>query len=152
ARLAPGASAELEMRINTLGQPAGPNAWSVRVAFADDSGSAGEREFRLTARLVRELTVEPAMLVLVLGDKKLTRDLTLTDRRARPLELTAVKTTSERLRAELAGPWRRDGDVWVRTVRVEVSGGERCDADVVLYADDPEYRELRVPVRVSRRS
>jgi Protein of unknown function (DUF1573) len=152
-RLAPGESAELEMRVNTLSQPAGPNAWSVRVRYSGGPGNEGELELRLTARLVRELTVEPAALVIHTGERGITREVTLTDRRQRPLELTAVRTTCEAIRAEAVGAWRREGGAWVRTVRVEVAAGAgRADGDVCLYGADPDYRELRVPVSATRRA
>jgi hypothetical protein len=154
SELPPGETAEMELEVNTLTQGPGPHCWHVHVGFApvghpDDIANL---ELELRARLTGELTVEPASLQLLVGSG-VTSQLTITDRRPKPLNLSAVRTTDPALTAELTGPWRRENDAWVCAVRLAAGGGAagRRDCLVLLDSDDPDYRTLKVPVTLDRR-
>lgn len=147
--LPPGASAELELEVNTLSPLEGHNAWRVSVGYRPVGSAEPEQtlELRIQARLVRELTIEPAALRLRVAAGA-THDVTITDRRAEPLRLTDVRTTSFALRAELLGDWRGGPGAWVRQVRLTVAETAAIERDeaLLLYADDPVYREIKLGV------
>src|SRR5205814_78599 len=122
-------------------QPEGPVRWRLRVGYRTGD-VAGEAAVELCARLVRELRVEPAAVVLRgTGDRPAV--VTVTDDRPRPLTVTGVSVSSPRLRADGHG----------RTVEVRAAAdcpeGEHHEF-VTLTTDDPHYPELKVPVTVIR--
>ena len=153
-RFAPGESGILVLEANTLTQPEGPNAWRVQVLYH----GPGDREPRdltlvLRARVVAEIGVRPASLVLQ-TDAPIGHEVTLTDRRPRPLEVTGARTTSPHLRAAVGPPRRVEDGGWERTVRVEVLEGYpggRHEETLQIFTADPDYPELRVPVTVVRK-
>ncbi|TMQ32879.1 MAG: DUF1573 domain-containing protein, partial [Planctomycetota bacterium] len=49
----------VELEVNTLSQPAGPNAWSVRILYSE-AGVTKEETLFLRAQLIAEVTVQPA--------------------------------------------------------------------------------------------
>src|SRR5207247_982415 len=83
--LQPGDFAALRLEINTLTQPAGVQTWRVRLTCRERD-RISELELSLTARVVAEVTVEPAALV-VYSHSPITATVTLRDRRAQPLTI-----------------------------------------------------------------
>jgi hypothetical protein len=150
---APGERATLRVEVNTLTQAEGPNRWRVAVRYRE-AGRAGELTLDVTADVVPEVSARPANLVLY-TDAAIGHALTLTERRERPLVLTAVRTTSAHVRAR-AGEARPDGEGhWVRTVGLEVLADcpeGRHEEVLLLGTDDPLYGELKVPFTVVKRA
>src|SRR5438132_11895487 len=59
----PGEGGELRLEVNTFTQPAGPHAWTVTLRCRS-GGDWQEIGLRLRARLVTEVSVQPAALIL----------------------------------------------------------------------------------------
>ena len=149
---APGQEGCLLLEVNTLTQPAGPHAWTLQVVYR-----CGQREETLTlgvtARVVTEVSVEPPVLALS-TDSAIAHELTVIDRRDRPLDLLAAQASLPQVRASLGEPRRDDQGRWCRAVRVEVlpdCPDGRHEAVLHLLTNDPAYPELKVPLTVTKR-
>ncbi len=148
----PGEGGAVRVEVNTRGESAGPHTWRLRLLYRD-GGEPREVLLEVSARVVTEVTLQPAALTL-LADGPVAQDILLTDLRARPLTLREVATSSPCLRAR-AGERTRDGlGHWLYRIRLEFTGEcaeGRHDEALVLYTDDPEYAELRLPITLVRR-
>ncbi len=152
-RLAPGESAAIPITVNTLTQAAGPNTWHATVWYKNEpeggSPNIPNQNLSLTlkAKLVREVTVSPPSLAFstTSGAKQ---TLTVTDRRAKPLTVTKATTTAPHLTAAVR---TAAGGQEIDLVLAADSPLGETDEAVTLVTDDPEYAELRVPVRVTKR-
>jgi hypothetical protein len=166
--LQPGETTELAVEVNTLTQPEGANAWKVTVRYQVEpppaAGRPGElpaprlpesfaAELRVTAKLVREVTVTPpSAAISTTGEATLT--LTVADSRDRPLTVAKAVASSPHLSAVVGQAAVRDGKR-VQPVELRLAATAPVghhDETVTLTTDDPAYRELRVPVRVSKRA
>ncbi len=151
--LKPGESANIQIKIGTLSQPEGDNLWTVRL-FYRVAGSETDLtlDLQVKAKLQREVGTEPAALRLA-GKPGLAHEVTITDRRAKPMELTRVETTSPSISATLDPAWQSTPDGWVRKVRVmltqECPSGKHEEALQIL-SDDPDYREMRISITAVR--
>jgi hypothetical protein len=161
--LRPGESAKLTLAVNTLTQPPGPHVWRTVVRYRVADGFDGpappavradsELELRLSARLIQEVSVSPPALA-VSTSSETTQSVSVTDRRANPLTVRAASTTSPHLTAAVRPATTSAG---VRTQLVDVTVGAEYptglrDETLVLHTTDPACPELRVPVRVTKRS
>jgi Protein of unknown function (DUF1573) len=149
----PGQEGTLLLEVNTLTQPAGPHAWTLQVV-----SRCGEQEENLTltvtARVVTEISVEPPVLALS-TDTAIAHEITVSDRRERPLDLLAVQASLPQFRTSLGEPRRDDQGRWCRAVRVEVLPDcpeGRHEAVLHLLTNDPAYPELKVPLTVTKRA
>lgn len=162
--LQPGQSAKLTIEVNTLTQPDGPNRWQAVVSYRLDAPAApgqplpppetGQLPLTVAATLSRDVTVTPPQVAFSTTGEA-TQVLTVADRRAKPLTVTKAATTAEHLTAEVAAPQLDRNGVRAQAVAVKLTAaappGHR-DETVVLLTDDPAYPELRVPVRVLKRT
>jgi hypothetical protein len=152
--LKPGESATLELEVGTLSQPEGLNIWSVYLRCRC-AGSETEQVVRVQVKAIveRELAVEPAALRLF-ASPGLAHEITLIDRRPNPLTISTIRTTSPRVLAEWSGPWQRASNGWERKLRVQLADGNdgKLDEVVQLFSDDPDYREIGIPVTGALRS
>ena len=148
--LKPGETTDVVVEVNTLTQPEGPNTWKTNVRYRVGSATAEERiTLELVAKIVKEIDVKPPMLAISTeGAAKST--IVLTDRRATPLTVKAITSTSTHLTASIREA--KDG-----TISIEVSIAEGVatgshDETILITTSDPLYPELRVPVRITKRS
>ena len=142
--IAPGASGVLPVELNTLGQAAGANSWSVAVKTKHGEQAATEN-LRIDAELVREVSIEPAALQLFVKGA-LSSTLMLRDGRAKPLTIRAVQASAPQLnvRAEAV-----QSDVHAIHVEVAPDFPEGRHEEVLsIFTDDPDYRELTMPVSI----
>jgi hypothetical protein len=151
-RFAPGEHGTLPLEVHALGQSAGPHTWRLHLRYR--SGKA-ERDILLqvSARVVTEVTVQPAALTLFAGGA-LGQEVVVTDLRPVPLAVTAVRTTSPHLRAQPGAPARNGLGHWVTKVRLEVSPDcpeGRHEETLSVYTSDPDYGHLQVPIVVVKR-
>ncbi len=156
--LLPAESTKLTIEVNTLTQPAGQNRWQIVVKYKVENSNApaqtGEILLQITATLTREIIVSPPQLGFSTTSGA-SQTLTLTDRRAKPLKILKATTSSPFLTAE-PGPIidvpreARNQTVVVKLLE-EAPLGHRDEA-IILLTDDPEYSELRIPVRVLKRA
>ncbi len=153
APLVPGASVPLAVEINTLTQAAGPNTWRAVVRYRDGE-EVRELPLFVTATVVSEVSLRPAAL-LVYTDAPIAHALTLLDRRARPLDVEAVTTTSPHVRALVGEAHRGDGGAWERTISLEV--GPDCpegrhEEVLHVHTTDAVYAELEAPFTVVKKA
>jgi hypothetical protein len=148
----PGAQVGLDLDVNTLSQEPGAHTWSLQVQYRCD-GAVRSCTLRLCARIVTEVSVQPAALTVFAG-QAVAHELTLTDQRSHPLEVAEVRTSSPRLRGRVTGQPRDDSGQRVRTISLEVAADYpegRYEEVVDILTDDPDYRDLKVPVTVVKR-
>jgi hypothetical protein len=143
----------VELEINTLSQAPGPHTWSVRVHYRSE-GVHYETTLQLRARLISEVVVQPAALI-VYADQVAKHEVTLTDLRARPLSITEVRASSPKLRPELAEPARDSQGHCIHTIHLDVVADYtegRHDEVLAIYTDDPDYPEFKIPLTILQRS
>jgi hypothetical protein len=148
----PGAAGELAVEVNTLTQAAGFQSWHVDLLYRS-GGETKELTLTLCGRVVTELSLEPAALD-VSTCAAVSRTLTLTDRRARPLDVTGVRTTAPQLRASLSGPGVDEEGHRSWTVRLDIGDDlpeGHHQEKVILATTDPACGELTVPVTIDKR-
>lgn len=153
--IAPGKVVDLTVGINLLTQPEGPNTWNMAVRYRVESNppSAGERALKLVAKIKKDVTVEPVALML-LSEKEITGVLTVIDRRGKPLTVTAARIGLKNVTAEVKPATDVAGR---RTQKIAITVAEECKAgqfadEICIDTDDPEYKELRIPLRVVKKS
>lgn len=146
-RLAPKEKTGVVLRLRTLGQPDGRRSWNAWVQYRQGQQS-GELRLGLTALLRNDIVVEPPQLAFHV-ENALRQELRVTDRRTPPLRLTAARSSCPALKASLLP----EGNGVTRVV-LEVSGRDlepgRHDVALNLYSDDAGYRQLEVPVTLTR--
>jgi hypothetical protein len=150
---APGESGEVTLEVLTLSQPAGEHTWRIQVAYRTGRESR-QAELSLTGRVVAEVTVQPASLVIS-TEGTASHEITLTDLRDRALSVTGVHSSSPHLTGEVRRT-AADG-AGHRTITVALSLGAGCppgrhEETVIMLTDDPQYRELTMPVTVVKRA
>ncbi|HEY1186599.1 MAG TPA: DUF1573 domain-containing protein [Gemmata sp.] len=154
--LPPGEKTKLALEVNTLTQPDGPNRWQAAVSYKVDAPGAqprtGELLLQITATLAREIAVSPPQLAFS-STGAASQALQITDKRAKPLTVLKAAASAPHLTVEVGAvvnaPGGRAQPVTVK-LAADAPAGHR-DETVVLYTDDPECPELRVPVRVLKR-
>jgi hypothetical protein len=150
--LAPGQSAVVRVEIHTVTQSPGVNVWRMLVPYSQPS-EQGEVLLVVRAELTPEITISPASLIL-LTEASLSHSLKLTERRATPVALRGVATTSPHVQARASEP-KQEGGAWVRTLTLDVSAGcpeGRQEHALLVYTGDPAYPELKVPFTVVKRA
>jgi hypothetical protein len=149
----PGAEGAVLVEVNTLGQAQGPHTWRIEVTYRQGE-QVVEMPLLLAARVVAEVTVQPAALTVVTGSA-IGHDILLTDLRTDPLSIAGVQTSSPQLRTRVVEEFRDGMGHLVRRINLEV--GEdypegRHDEVLNILTDDPTYKDLRVPVTIYKRS
>jgi hypothetical protein len=154
-RYRPGEAGSVRIEANTLTQPEGRHAWSVRLRYrpADTPGEEQDLLLMVRARIRADIGVRPASLILR-TTHTVSHPITFRDRRPRPLTITAAYTTRPQLQARL-GRRETTATGTTRTIHLDVLPSYpegRYEERVYLVTDDPEYRELWVPVTVVKTS
>jgi hypothetical protein len=155
--LSPGETTKLTIEVNTLTQPAGQNRWQIAVGYKVEAPNVptqtGEVLLQIAATLTREIVLSPPQVGFS-TTAGASQTLTLTDQRAKPLKIIKASTSSAFLTAEIGPRVDVAGGAHTQTVSVKLSEGAppgHRDEAIVLVTDDPDYPELRVPVRVLKR-
>jgi hypothetical protein len=148
-QLQPGEKASLVVELRTMGQPNGPRSWNIRVRFRDGD-IRREALLVLAATIQNEVTVQPSMLVLHVKST-LQQEVVVTDRRAAPLKVTALHSSSPALRASILST---DGGVTKLQLEATTVGLGNAANEVLLsiYTDDSLYNPLRLPITLTRAS
>lgn len=155
-QLRAGEAVKLTVTTGTLTQPEGAVNWPVTVSYSTEAnGQAfdGKLELKLTAKLIREVSVTPPLLAVSTAGA-VTQTLKVEDRRAKPLGLTKVESTSPHVTAEAKPARAIDGKTVtevVVSVKAELAVGSHAET-VTLRTDDPACPTLEIPVRVHKRS
>jgi hypothetical protein len=150
-----GKTADLTIGINLLTQPEGPNTWKmlVRYRVESDPPTPGERLIQIAAKVRKDVSIEPVALMM-LSEKEITGTLTVIDRRGKPLTVTAARIGLKHVKTEVKPAIDAGGR---RTQKIEITVGDACPAgqyadEICIDTNDPEYRELRIPIRVVKKS
>lgn len=152
-QLRSGETAKLTLVARTLTQPEGAVNWPVTVAYSTTDGRDGNLELKLTAKLVREVSVTPP-LVAVSTAGAVSQTLKVEDRRPKPLSVTKVQSTSPHITAEVKAATSGDGKTLqevVVSVKEELAAGSHAET-VTLHTNDPACPVLEIPVRVHKRA
>ena len=151
ANLGPGELAELTVTVNTLTAAPGPNSWEV-TGFAERDGVSQRFAVTLKANLIREITVTPpAVAISTTGTASQT--ITISDSRVTPLTVMAAQTSAAFVQTRI-GSTRTTENVRHHDIDVSVTADAPVgvhEAVLVLITNDPQCRELRVPIRVTKR-
>jgi hypothetical protein len=155
--LQPGEKATLTLEVNTLTQPIGHNRWQVTVGYKIETpGSptqSGEVLLQITATVSREVVVNPPQLGFSTTGAA-SQTLTITDQRAKPLNVVKATTSNPHLTVEVAPriATAAGGNSQTLTIKLaESMPAGHSDETVLMFTDDPLYPEFRVPVRVLKR-
>jgi hypothetical protein len=138
----PGERGDLAVEVNTLSQPAGPHVWRFSLAYRCGE-TTGEQPLELAARLTQEIEISPAAIAFR-GDNPPPTVVTITDRRPRPLHVVTASASSPKLRTEIIPAGVR------LTVAADAPAGQSAEA-LVIETDDPDYREIKLPVTIDRK-
>lgn len=156
--LKPGDNCEFAVEVNTLTQPEGPIAWQVRVQFQfePESGPAvpGSLDLAIVAKVKRVVSVSPPQLAFSTSGNS-EQILTVSDHRS-DKGLTVIKTTmtNPHLKADIGRTDVRNG-VRVQPITLTLDAAAptgQTDETVILTTDDAAFPELRVPVRVIKKT
>lgn len=147
-----GETTTLTVSLSLLAQPAGPGNWNMTIRYQSGE-SKSELPIRVRALVRRDVTIEPAALVIN-GDGELTATVHVVDQRKAPAKVTSARVGLTGVSAEVRPQVERDGKTLtpiVVTVAASVSGGPHV-GELVIDTGHPESRELRLPIRVVRPS
>ena len=151
-----GEKTKLALEVNTLTQSDGPNRWQVTVSYKVELPGApaqtGELLLQITATLSRDISVTPPQVAFSTAGEA-SQALVVGDKRAKPLTVLKAASSAAHLTVEV-GPAATGAVGRTQSVTVKLAAnapaGHR-DETVVLYTDDAECPELRIPVRVLKR-
>jgi hypothetical protein len=148
----PGASGTLHVEVNTLTQSAGPHTWEVHVRYRIGD-TVQEAVLQLVGTIIAEISIEPCSL-MIHADRAISHELRLTDVRPHVLTIKAVRSTSPKITASVVQEARDPAGYMVRTIQLNVADDVpegRHEEMLVIYTDDPTYRDLKVPITVIKR-
>jgi hypothetical protein len=147
-----GASEKLTLKINTLTLPDGPAKWSANIQYRTGR-YRGSYSIRLTANIVREISIDPPVLALTTGGAA-SQTITFTDRRKVPTSVERIVSTNAhfgftvRPAVDDAGV-RKQEIAW--NVKESLPAGMH-EETLLFLTGDPACPELRVPVKVTKRN
>jgi Protein of unknown function (DUF1573) len=148
----PGEKGTIDLEVNTFSQADGSHTWVLQVRF-QEGDRFQEQTLELHARLVTEIRLQPAALVMV-ADGEASHPLTITDLRPKPIKIKEARSSMAGVNVDVA-PVERDSQArWLYRARVrataEVANG-RHDGFIEFVTDDSRYEILRVPITVIKR-
>jgi hypothetical protein len=137
----------LVMNLRTLGQPNGPRTWQAHVQYRQD-GKLQETAVVLAATIRNEITIEPSIIAMSV-ETTLRQEVTITDHRKTPMKVAAILGSSPAIRIVQQA---QDGGVTKVTLEVSRAAltANRQEESLNIYADDPAYRQLQVPITLIR--
>src|SRR5207249_11297012 len=109
---------------------------------------------QLNARLVTEVTIQPAALI-VFADKVAQHELVLSDSRTRPLAIQDVRASSGQLLPQVGEPTQdaKGHTTWKIHLAVADDYPDGRHEEILnVSTDDPRYRDLRIPVTILKRA
>ena len=143
---APGEEGSVEVRMSTVGEPPGPQRYTVNVRTRQGGSAVDQRVvFAVELPEAKVTMTPPAVAFLQVRGEAGERSVTIRDPRPRPLSVLGVDSDSEWVTPSLTSA--ADGRETVVTVacREGLPPGRR-DATVSVRTDDPDYATLRIAV------
>ena len=150
--LEPGQGTDLTVTLSLLAQPAGPRTWSLAVRYTTGEKPA-ELPIRLTAKITRDVSVEPAALMLS-TECAMVGTVNVVDRRNKPITVTGARLGVKGISAAVR-PGKRTEGVFTQAIDVSVAADLAPDQyadELCLDTDDPTAPEIRVPIRVVKKA
>jgi Protein of unknown function (DUF1573) len=146
--LKPGESTELLVVVNLITQPEGAMRWNFAVKGQSASGVRFEVPLSVAATIRKEIAIEPVSMVLATSTEVSGR-LTLTDLRpGKSLRVRTARVPLPGVTATLSNAKEGPQTVEIALTR-DFPYGSQSD-EIVLETDDPDYREIRIPLRAIR--
>jgi hypothetical protein len=143
----PGEKGALPMYLRTLGQPNGARTWQAHVQYRG-AGKTQEIPLLVAAKIRNEVTVEPSIVAMTI-ETTLKQELTITDHRATAFKVVNVAASTPAVHVKV----QPMGNGVTKAI-IEVSASElialRQEAMLNIYTDDPYYRQLQVPLTLTR--
>ena len=142
-----GEKGTLLMNLRTLGQPNGPRTWQTHVHYR--VGEMHQETSLIVAATIRnEVTIEPSIVGLTV-ETTLRQEVTIQDHRPQPMKITAVLASSPAIRVSTKSS---EGGVTKVVLEVNRSAltASRQEETLSIYTDDPNYRQLQVPMMLIR--
>jgi hypothetical protein len=148
----PGEAGTIEMEVNTFSQADGAHTWALHLQLRD-GGSLEEQTLELRARLVTEVRIQPAAVVVV-ADRRASHTLSITDLRPEPLVIRDARSSLVGVKVQVGSAERDAQGHWLYRASVQVTeelANGRHDGFLEFVSDDPRYSLLRVPITVIKR-
>lgn len=139
----PGEKGTLLMHVRTLGQQAGARTWQAHVQYRV-AGKSAEVGLVVGATIRNEVVIEPAIIAMTV-DTTLKQEVTIKDSRAMPLKIIAVEASSPALKVNVSSTQGGVTRVSLEVSRKDLQAA-RQEATLNIYTDDPNYRQLQVPL------
>jgi len=137
----------LLMNLRTLGQPNGTRTWQIHVHYRVGE-KQDETRLIIAATIRNEVTVEPSIVALTV-ETTLRHEVTIQDHRPTPMKITTILASSPAIRVS-----KKLSEGGVTKVILEVSRSaltaSRQEETLNIYTDDPNYRQLQVPITLSK--
>jgi hypothetical protein len=152
AVLAPREQTSIRVEVQTATQAVGKNAWRLTVRYREGN-TEGELPLHIQADLVRDVTLQPAAL-LVHTTAPIRHTLTLLEHREKPMEIRAAVTSAPGVEVRVE-PVVREVNAWRRMITVDIGGQcpqGQVQGIVCLYTDDPTCPELKVPLTIHKQT
>ncbi len=152
--LAPGQKTALRVNFNLLTQPEGPGQWNVGVVYAvEGREEKAELALSVSAKVKKDVWVEPVSLVMI-GEKDLSGLVTVFDRRGKALTVTGARLGVDQVTSKVDPANVKDV---VKHQAIRLTVGENLPVgsyvdELAIDTDDPEYREIRIPVRIVKKA
>ena len=138
-----GEKGTLLLNVRTLGQQNGPRSWQAYVQYRQAEKTA-ETAVAVNAILRNEVTVEPSIIALTI-DSTLKQEVTITDSRRPPLKVIRVLASSPAIQVAMQPMANGTTKVSLEVSRSALTAA-RQEEMLDIYTDDPNYRQLQVPI------
>ena len=147
--LQPGEKTTLVLELRTLGQAEGPHTWDIDVKYRS---GAETRTLPLALRgtVHNEITVQPAILGLHVV-KSVQQEITVTDTRPAPMHVLAAEARAPGVQVTRIDRAGKTTKILVSADAAQLAPG-RHDGVISIVTDDPDYRQLLVPVVLTKSS
>lgn len=147
----PGHKTSIKVSLNLSAQPAGPGKWAVTVDYGSiDRDEKFELPLVVSGKVRRDVWTDPVSLVMA-GESNLTAVVSVFDRRRNQLNVTGARMGSEKANVTILPFTKGEQRQSVRIgIDESLAIGSYLD-ELSIDTDDPEYRELKIPVRIVKK-
>ncbi len=151
---APGEAGLIIARVEQANQKPGEKEYTIDVHYSDPESYTEKLIFRLELP-EKKVTIRPQSLVIYqLGEESTVQNVTITDFRDKPIEVTGIESTSEFVTANILRSEFDNEGLHQTIVQVTVAGKvppDRSHARAIVSTSDPEYPTLTIPLLIQGR-
>lgn len=145
--LQPGEKGSLILQLRTLGQPGGAHSWHAFIVWRQKD-KVIETRLTLAATIVNEIMVEPSILAMSVATS-LRQEISFTDHRALPAKILRVLASSPAIKVQTL-PQAGGVTKIILDVSAADLKNESEEATITIYTSDLTYRELQVPITLTK--